>query len=150
MLKGNQGDVLKMGDVELDFLWPGTEAKGDEVNEEAIVMELLYRDFRMLFTGDIGSDTEKKLINAGLLEDVDCLKAGHHGSGYSSSEEFLKIIQPEISVISCSETNRYGHPSPETVSRLKKAGSRILYTMISGAVTISTDGRKIKINKQKT
>ena len=150
VLKGNQGDVLKMGEVELDFLWPGTEAKGDEVNEEAIVMELLYRDFRMLFTGDIGSDTEKKLINAGLLEDVDCLKAGHHGSGYSSSEEFLKIIQPEISVISCSETNRYGHPSPETVSRLKKAGSRILYTMISGAVTISTDGRKIKINKQKT
>ena len=83
----------------------------------------------MLFTGDIGADTEKKLLAAGGLEDVDCLKVGHHGSRYSTTEAFLEKIKPEVAIISCSLTNTYGHPSPETVERLKAAGSQVEYTM---------------------
>ena len=56
-----------------------------------MVMELFFWSiFRCLFTGDIGADTEKKLLAAGGLEDVDCLKVGHHGSRYSTTEAFLE------------------------------------------------------------
>ena len=112
-----------------------------------MVMELSFGEFQMLFTGDIGAETEKKLLASGQLEKIDCLKVGHHGSRYSSSEEFLRKLAPGISIISCSATNTYGHPSPETVKRLEEAGSLVEYTMKSGAVTVETDGKKLKLRR---
>ena len=86
----------------------------------------------------------KKLLAAGVLEDVDCLKVGHHGSRYSTTEAFLEKIKPEVAIISCSSTNTYGHPSPETVERLKEAGSQVEYTMKNGAITVETDGKSLR------
>ena len=142
-----KGDELPCGKVSFSVLWPEKNATGKDVNEEAMVMELSFGDFQMLFTGDIGADTEKKLLAAGGLEDVDCLKVGHHGSRYSTTEAFLEKIKPEVAIISCSLTNTYGHPSPETVERLKEAGSQVEYTMKNGAITVETDGRKLKIGR---
>ena len=82
-----------------------------------------------------------------MLEDVDCLKVGHHGSRYSTTEAFLEKIKPEVAIISCSSANTYGHPSPETVERLKEAGSQVEYTMKNGAITVETDGKKLKIGR---
>ena len=76
---------------------------------------------------------------------MDCLKVGHHGSRYSTTEAFLEKIKPELAIISCSSTNTYGHPSPETVERLEAAGSQVEYTMKNGAITVETDGKKLKI-----
>ena len=66
----------------------------------------------------------------------DYLKTAHHGSRYSTGAEFLEIVRPELAVVSCSATNTYGHPSPDTLERLKKSGSRVLITRDCGAVTI--------------
>ncbi len=142
---GNTGDIIHSGTATFEILWPESTARGKDVNEEAMVMELTYGDFRMLFTGDIGADTEKKLLTAGCLNDIDCLKVGHHGSRYSSSEAFLKKLKPELSIISCSSTNTYGHPSPETIQRLKDCGSQIEYTMKNGAITLETNGENLRI-----
>ena len=80
-----------------------------------------------------------------MLRDVDFLKVAHHGSRYSTEETFLQKTKPEIAIISCSSTNRYGHPSAETVERLEKSGCRIWYTMKSGAVTVRVKEKKIRI-----
>lgn len=144
---GNAGNIIHSGAAAFEILWPESTARGKDVNEEAMVMELTYGDFRMLFTGDIGADTEKKLLSAGCLNDIECLKVGHHGSGYSSSEEFLKKVKPELSIISCSSTNTYGHPSPETVKRLKDCGSQIEYTMKNGAIILETNGKNLRIRR---
>ena len=114
VLRLHQGQKLRFGDGSLEILSPETDAKGTDVNEEGIVMELRYGKFRGLFTGDIGVETEKKLLPK--LDDVNFLKVGHHGSRYSTCQEFLDKIKPELAVISCSESNTYGHPSPETNS----------------------------------
>ena len=137
-----EGDRLSFQDVEMRFLAPLENASGADANEEGLVMELRYRAFRGLFTGDIGEETERELIKKGLLSDVDFLKVAHHGSRYSTCEEFLEIVKPELAVISCSDSNTYGHPSPETIERLKISGARIACTMKSGAVTVRTDGEK--------
>ena len=105
--------------------------------------EVAYGNFKGLFTGDIGLETEKKLLPC--LSDVDFLKVGHHGSANSSGREFLEKIRPETGVISCAEENSYGHPSAEAVSRLEEAGCFLAYTMKGGAVTCRTDGRKCVI-----
>ena len=144
---GNAGNIIRSGAAAFEILWPESTARGKDVNEEAMVMELTYGDFRMLFTGDIGADTEKKLLSAGCLNDIECLKVGHHGSRYSSSEEFLKKVKPELSIISCSSTNTYGHPSPETIKRLKDCGSQIEYTMKNGAIILETNGKNLRIRR---
>ena len=147
VVTGKAGDELHSGQVAFSILWPEKGAKGKEVNEEAMVMELSFGEFQMLFTGDIGAETEKKLLASGRLEKVDCLKVGHHGSRYSSSEGFLQKVSPGLSIISCSASNTYGHPSPETVKRLEEAGSQVEYTMKSGAVTVETDGKRLKLQR---
>lgn len=144
---GNTGDIIHSGAATFEVLWPESTARGKDVNEEAMVMELTYGEFQMLFTGDIGADTEKKLLTAGCLNDIDCLKVGHHGSRYSSSEEFLKKLKPELAIISCSSTNTYGHPSPETIQRLEDCGSQVEYTMKNGAITLETNGKNLQIHR---
>ena len=132
-----KGDVFQAGETEFSFLAPLGDGEKDS-NENGMVMLLRYGAFEGLFTGDIGEEREKKLLP--YLSDIDFLKVGHHGSRYSTSEPFLDKLCPEIAVISCSDSNTYGHPSPETVKRLEKAGCQVEYTMKSGAVTVRTDG----------
>ena len=139
--RGRKGEVLHLGEVMIKLLAPEAGASGADVNEDGMVAEIQYGSFKALFTGDIGEETEKKLLSD--LEDVDFLKVGHHGSGYSTCTEFLEVIRPEVAVISCSESNTYGHPSAETIERLKKSGAKIWYTMKSGAVTFTADGEKM-------
>ena len=145
VMTANRGDDFRIGDGRISVLSPEKGASGEDVNEDAVVFLLSYKNFRGLFTGDVGEETEKKLLS--VLSDVDFLKVGHHGSGYSSTQAFLDKIKPEVSVISCSESNTYGHPSPETIKRLEKSGSRVEYTMKSGAVTVFTDGKNVGVRR---
>jgi competence protein ComEC len=103
---------------------------------------LTYGDFHALLTGDIGKTTEAALP-AGVI-DSSVLKVPHHGSARSSSEEFLEEVKPKISVISVGRNN-FGHPSAETQKRLKDSGSLVFRTDESGAVTIITDGKSVKV-----
>ena len=104
-----------------------------------------YGDFRMLLTGDIGEETEGRLLDLGLLEEAEILKAAHHGSRRSSSEEFLEKVRPLVSLISCSASNRYGHPGKETLQRLSDTGSRIRITKDCGAVMVWTNGSLVRV-----
>ncbi|MGN8886409.1 DNA internalization-related competence protein ComEC/Rec2 [Blautia sp. HCP28S3_G10] len=139
--KVSAGKYIKSNKSELRFLAPEKGASGEDVNEEGAVMEIRYGEFKGLLTGDIGEKTEKKLLP--VLEDMDFLKVGHHGSRYSTCREFLEKIKPEVAFISCSQTNTYGHPSQETIERLEEAGAKVEYTMKSGALTVYTDGKKM-------
>ena len=67
-------------------------------------------------------------------------KVAHHGSKYSTPEEFLKIVDPAISIISCGRDNWYGHPHAALLRRLMKIDTEILRTDEGGEVTVRTDG----------
>ena len=142
---GREGNLLKTEEVRMKILAPESGADGSDTNEDGMVMELCYGIFRGLFTGDIGAETEKKLVDS--MEDVDFLKVAHHGSKYSTCQEFLDIVRPEVAVISCSAKNTYGHPSADTVKRLEDSGAQVEYTMKNGAVTVRTDGERIWLNR---
>lgn len=142
VIRSGEGDRFTAGEAKFTVFAPEKGTEGNDVNEDGLVMELEYKEFRGIFTGDIGMETEKRLL--GKLRDVDFLKTAHHGSRYSTGEDFLKQIKPELAVISCSDSNTYGHPSPETTLRLKKSGAQVEYTMKNGAITIKTNGKRMK------
>ena len=113
-----------------------------DLNEISVVARLEYRDFKLLLTGDIGHKEEQALIDQGLLTSVEVLKVAHHGSKNSSSLGYLRIIAPEVSLISAGKNNRHGHPAKETLERLRKINTQVLRTDLEGDVVIVTDGKK--------
>ena len=125
------GDEIRFGGVRLRVLWPREETGG---NEGSLVLLLEYDGRRMLFTGDIGEEEEEQLL-AGLC-DVDVLKVAHHGSKYSTTQAFLEAVRPEVALISAGRGNSYGFPAPETLERLKEAGSETYVTAESGAISV--------------
>jgi competence protein ComEC len=104
----------------------------------------------MLFTGDVEGAGEKLLEKSKELTKYDILKAAHHGSKNSGSEEFLRQTMPKITWISAGQNNRYGHPHEETLKRLKEVESQIYSTQRSGAVNLTTDGKRVEISSHIT
>lgn len=140
-----EGNLLKTKEAQIEILAPENGADGSDTNEDGMVMEVHFGKFRGLFTGDIGAETEKKLLDS--MEDVDFLKVAHHGSKYSTCQGFLDVVSPEIAVISCSAKNTYGHPSADTIKRLEDCGAQVEYTMKNGAITVQTDGEGIWLDR---
>ncbi|MBR5509505.1 MAG: DNA internalization-related competence protein ComEC/Rec2 [Lachnospiraceae bacterium] len=143
------GDRLEEGEFSLNCLYPQADAYSDDRNDLAMVLLMDYQEFQMLLTGDIGAETENKLVSTGLLQDVEVLKVAHHGSRYSTSGEFLKAVCPEVSLISCSATNRYGHPGAETLQRLEDVDSQIYITKDCGAIQVWTNGKSVQVKNYK-
>ncbi|MDD6306016.1 MAG: DNA internalization-related competence protein ComEC/Rec2 [Clostridiales bacterium] len=130
-----QGQVLHFGSAKIRALSPGTDTEGDK-NGKSLVLLYEENDFTGIFTGDIGTEQEKQIMEQQKLEEVDFYKAAHHGSKYSNSEEFLSVLSPAVAAVSCGENNRYGHPGEEAVAHMKEAGSHIFYTMKGGQIMV--------------
>jgi beta-lactamase superfamily II metal-dependent hydrolase len=118
---------------------------GSVENANSVVLRLSYGNFSMLFTGDAETETEDVMMDSGAPLRSQVLKVGHHGSRYATSARFLKAVSPEAAVISVGANNRYGHPAPETLDRLQKAGVKIYRTDLNGEITIISDGNKFEI-----
>ena len=112
---------------------------GSDTNNSSIVVMLEYGIFRFLFTGDIGEEVEKKLVDSSADIKCDVLKVGHHGSSGSSKDFFLSAVGAEYGVI-CVGSNSYGHPTSATLSRLSSAGVNVYRTDKNGNVVFSTNG----------
>lgn len=149
------GDKILMGEVEFEVWWPedrqgevmawrdgdyGAEEGEEEMNRASVVGLLSWNDFEVLLTGDIGQAEELALKRSGVLKSVDVLKVSHHGSKFSSSEEFLEMVRPKEAVIMVGEKNSFGHPTDEVLMRLEMVGSRVWRTDKQGEIEIVSDG----------
>ncbi len=132
-----KGETLKEEPLSISCIYPPDQNAFTDKNDASMVLFLRYRDFTMLFTGDISSKTESELLGKGLLSDIDILKVAHHGSAGSSSADFLKAVRAEAALISAGVDNSYGHPAKETLERLEKADCRIYRTDQEGMVRIT-------------
>ena len=132
------GDTISLSEtVYLDVLYP-FECKGGG-NEESLVLMLHVggeEETSILFTGDIGFESETELMGSDVDLDCDILKVAHHGSKYSTSDAFLEECSAEVAVISVGAHNFYGHPSPDTLERLETYGCEVFRTDLEGAVML--------------
>jgi competence protein ComEC len=106
---------------------------GDE-NEKGLTI-LALGDMSALITGDMNAASERALLRFANIPHVDMLVVGHHGSRFSTSEELLAAITPDIAVISSGENN-YGHPARETLAKLESFSVPVFRTDQMGNVTV--------------
>ncbi|MCM1115178.1 MAG: MBL fold metallo-hydrolase [Clostridium sp.] len=133
-------EIFSNDALEIQLLAPVSENYSDTNNYSAVV-KITYGANSFLFTGDAEKLAEDEMLTEYYDElDSDVLKAGHHGSRYSSSQEFLEAVTPEYAVISCGNDNSYGHPHKEALNRLSDAGCEVLRTDELGDITIACDG----------
>ena len=126
----NIGDKINFANTNIEVMYVGTDEK--DLNNTSVVLKLMFGDHSYLFTGDATSETEKKILNKDLK--VDVLKVGHHGSEYSSTNEFLNKVKPKYAIISVGNNNNYGHPSSKTLNKLKKYTNNIYQTKDLGTI----------------
>ena len=149
---GKRGDTIDFGDgVVAHILYPSANFHGSEkeTNDASVSMVIRYGGESVLLTGDLPSTYERDLISDALPRHVTVYKAGHHGSKYSSGDVLLSYIRPEYAVISAGKNNKYGHPNPETVGRLKVYAQEILSTIDKGTITFLLDGKGVEVETEK-
>ena len=115
-----------------------------EPNDSSIVIRLNYLNTNYLFMGDATTDIEDEIE----CDIVDVLKVGHHGSGSSTSTEFLEKVQPKYAIISAGNHKGYNHPSEEVLERLRNFGIRdenIYITKNQDTIWVTSDGNNISI-----
>ncbi|WP_237150163.1 DNA internalization-related competence protein ComEC/Rec2 [Planococcus kocurii] len=118
-----------------------------EGNNDSLVLFMKTGDYRVLFTGDLEAAGEKALIEtySSELAGLTVLKVGHHGSKTSSSEEFLTLLNPAVSIFSTGVDNRYGHPSPEVVDRFDELELDTLNTAENGTIRLLYNKGELKL-----
>lgn len=125
------------------------DTRSDE-NANSVVLLVSYRGARILLTGDMEAVGEEWLLAQGVDVRAELLKVAHHGSGYSSTPEFLAAVQPRYALISAGRGNSYGHPDPKTVERLQSAGATVYRTDLQGTITLRTRGEGWTVSTTKT
>lgn len=136
-----------------DIIWPISDnmISDNSINNNSLVCKLNYKNYSMLFTGDIEAIAEKTILkkyskNLNILKS-DILKVAHHGSKTSSITEFIEKIKPKYAIIGVGEDNKFGHPSDSTIQNLEKENIRIYRTDKMGEIEMKTNGKEIKINE---
>jgi competence protein ComEC len=117
----------------------------DNLNNYSAVLRVTYGETSFLFTGDAEVLPEREMLAGNLPLEADVLKVGHHGSRTSTSESFLKEVDPSVAVISVGKDNTYGHPHSEILERLAKHGVATFRTDIHGIVVVISDGKALQV-----
>lgn len=142
------GESFLFSNIRIEVLNPLLPPTGN-LNNDSIVLRLIYGDIKILFSGDLGQLGEHRLLNLGTELTGQILKAGHHGENNTSSDDFLKSVKPETAIISVSRINKYARPHREILSRLGQIGAKIYRTDLSGNIILKTDGKTYTIKTEK-
>lgn len=142
--------IIKIDNVYLDFIWPikNELINENKLNNNSLVFRLIYKDIKIMFTGDIEEIAEKKIIeiynksNNRLKADI--LKIAHHGSDTSSIDSFLEKVNPKIVLIGVGKNNSFNHPSVSVIKRLNDNNVKIYRTDLMGEIIIKYN-TKLKI-----
>lgn len=134
------GDTYHLGSATIEIV--GVNSTPD-ANNSSIVLLITYGDTSFLFTGDAEREAEQIILDSGIDLSATVLKVGHHGSGDSTTYPFLREIMPEYAVISVGENNSYGHPTENTLSRLRDADVQVFRTDMQGDIFCTSDGENV-------
>jgi competence protein ComEC len=147
------GMLMDWGGVRADVIGPPTDLEGglfSEINDNSVAILLTYGTARILLAGDAEANEEEYMANGPYTGPLTILKVTHHGSNTSSTPLFLSRFPPRVAVIQCGVDNPYGHPTPETLDRLQRAGAKVFRNDEDGDViaTIMDEELKVAVTKR--
>ena len=145
-----QGQTIDLDpNLKIEVLNPPATQFTDDLNQNSIVLKVVFNKVSFLLTGDAGFEAENSILAYGYDLKSDILKVGHHGSSSASSPTFLSKVRPAISVIEVGAGNDYGHPAQTTLDALQQIGSKICRTDLNGNIIITTDGVTYSVTTQR-
>ena len=153
MLALKENTEMEIDGVKVEILYSPTKENAVSAgnatgNEFSNLFRISYGKASFLITGDLVKEQEAVILEKGTDVGATVLSVGHHGSHTSSSEEFLRSVNPKWSVISCGFENSFGHPHKDILERLENCtNSEIMRTDLQGAIIFRTDGRKMSVEK---
>ena len=141
------GDAFSLGSASVTILGP--QKSYEDTNDTSIVMKVVYGKTSFLFTGDAERTAEADILDAGYDLSATVLKVGHHGSDTSTSYPFLREIMPEYAVIQVGKGNSYGHPTEDTLSKLRDADVKVYRNDLQGTIICTSDGETVSFSTEK-
>ncbi|HXV58106.1 MAG TPA: ComEC/Rec2 family competence protein [Gaiellaceae bacterium] len=144
VVEARAGQGFRVGGLRMRVLWPdGPAPPGADPNDSAIVLLASYGRVDVLLTADAEGNVTVPL----RPPDVEILKVAHHGSGDPRLPDLLRLVRPEIALVSVGSDNRYGHPDPATIASLEAFPGLALYRSdLDGSVTIESDGSRLTVS----
>jgi len=136
-----EGDIIKLGGLKLEILWPADKPSSEDFNYGSLVIMLSYKNFRCLLAGDINNAAEAELMKKKINLSADILKIAHHGAGGSTSEDFLKEVKPKLAIISVDNGFQRKYPAESTLALLKAKNVKTYRTDRNGSIIIKVDNK---------
>ena len=137
------GDKIDFGDVDMEVM-AASKFDGKNDNNASIVIQAKYGSRKYLFMGDLEKQEESKR----KWNEVDVLKAGHHGSNTSSTQEFLNQVKPKYVFVSAGKNNKYRLPNVKAMERIEKTGAKIFRTDVNeSSFWLTSNGNDIDIKE---
>ena len=144
------GDIVRVGDVEIIVRHPpAPDWERQRVrNDDSVVLEIRHGDVTFVLPGDIGKEVEA-ILGRQVIPAVEMvLKVPHHGSRTSSTTAFIEALAPTLAIVSAGRHNPFGHPDESVLRRYEAAGTRVLQTGKVGAVSVCSDGHRIRVETE--
>lgn len=139
---GHAGETFNVDGVQVEILFAPSVGKDNEISN---VYRVRYGGVSFLITGDLVKDMEAQILREGIDVSSTVLKVAHHGSKTSSSEEFLRAVNPKCAVICVGYGNNFGHPRAEILERLENLPTKIYRTDRDGLIKFKTDGKNLRV-----
>lgn len=139
VIAAKPGETYSYGEMTLEIF--ATLRDYDNLNDMSAVSRISYGDTSVMFTGDATMTVEKDLLKKNIDYSATVLNVGHHGSKTSSSEAWLRAVNPKYAVICCGENNDYGHPHSVITKRLEELGIEYFETDLLGTIVFESDSK---------
>ena len=139
VIAAKPGETYSYGEMTLEIFAPLRDY--DNLNDMSAVSRISYGDTSVIFTGDATTTVEKDLLKKNIDYSATVLNVGHHGSKTSSSEAWLRAVNPKYAVICCGENNDYGHPHSVITKRLEEFGIEYFETDLLGTIVFESDSK---------
>lgn len=137
------GETFQIGSARIEVVHPA-QVTG-HLNNGSIGVRIIYDNVAFLLTGDAEIEAERAMLERGHDLNAHIMKLGHHGSRTSSTDEFLRGVQPELAVYSAGGGNTYGHPHAEALRTIEGLGITLFGTDVNGTIRVDTDGKRYDV-----
>jgi len=147
---GERGQTIDLDpSLKIEVLSPPAAHFPDDLNQNSIVLRIVYNQVSFLLMGDAGFEAENSIMAAGYDLKSTILKVGHHGSSSATGQAFLNAVHPSVQIIEVGAGNDYGHPTQQTLAALQQAGSATYRTDLDGNIVVTTDGVSYTVSTQR-